>query len=213
MLKIRLIKKLFFIILLVLTGCKVAIGTNESEQFKVLPQLTGTINFLTLKKYFLDPNCTHCHSWASDEAAVQQRLKLGSPESSLIYQKVKSGAMPPNAALSTKQLDLLERYILQVKEVKAIEIMPSFKSVQFHLIGKSCLSCHNDTSEETTFEGYVNVKKRAKGILKVLISGETRDGKPMPPFKDDGKTRKAPNPTPEIIKAFKDWVDAGAPNN
>lgn len=201
-------KKETLLLTLLLAGCKVNIGTNESEQFKVIP-ITGNVNFTALKSYIMDPSCIRCHSWAGNESSVQQRISPGDPENSVLYQKIKDGSMPPSGALSTRQLELVARYIKAAKSIPTIEINSTFKSVNFHLIEKSCLSCHNNTSTEISFEGHSNVKKYATDIIDILDVGEMQ-GTPMPPYDSNGN-RKAPSA--QITEAFRDWIAEGLQNN
>ena len=203
-------KNIILLITLFTVGCKVNVGTNESEQFKVIP-ITGAVDFKALSTYVLNPSCLRCHSWASDEASVQQRIMSGDPENSILYQKIKSGSMPPSGALPTRQLELVERYIKTAKTAPTIEINSTFKSINFHLIGKSCLSCHNNTTKEMSFEGYANVKKHASEIIDILDIGDS-EGTPMPPVDSTGR-RKAPVPTQQIVEAFRTWMAEGAQNN
>jgi hypothetical protein len=199
---------LFFLTLL--SSCKVDIGTNEDGQFQVVP-ITANVTFAQLSNYVLSTSCTRCHAWASDEASVQQRISIGDPDNSLLYQKIKSGQMPPSGSLSSKQILLLENYIKSTKEVQTIPINSTFASIQFHLINKSCLACHNDKGEEISFEGFSNVKRRASDIINILDTGEM-EGTPMPPYNADG-TRKAPVPNSQVIEAFRTWIQEGKLNN
>jgi hypothetical protein len=202
------VKILFFTLLI--SGCKVDVGTNENEQFKVLP-ISSNISFEQLKTYVMNPSCVRCHSWAQDEAAVQQRMIVGNPEGSILYQKIKSGSMPPSGALSSRHLAIVENYIKGTKSAPTIALNSTFKSIQFHLINKSCLSCHNDKGEEMSFEGYANISRRANKILNILEEGDSADT-PMPPY-DQAGNRKAPLPTAEIIEAFRTWIDEGKLDN
>ena len=203
-------KIISFIFLITLAACKVDVGTDEAAQFKPLP-ISSEISFEQLKTYIMSPSCVRCHSWANDEAQVQQRIVVGNPEASALYQRIKSGNMPPNGALSSKHLQIVENYIRGTKAAPTIALNSTFKSIQFHLINKSCLSCHNNNSDEVSFEGYDKVKRKSRSILNVLEEGDQAD-EPMPPFDANGN-RKAPVPTPEIIDAFRQWIAEGMQNN
>jgi mono/diheme cytochrome c family protein len=207
----KLTKFISLLFVIFMVGCKVDVGTNESEIYKVMP-ISGNIRFEDLKSYIMTPNCIRCHSWAGNEAEVQQRIIVGNPMASILYQKIKSGQMPPSGALSTKQLLLVENYIKNTKSAPTIPLNSTYKSIQFHLINKSCIGCHNDKGTEVSFEGYDNLKRRADGIINVLEEGDSAD-QPMPPYEDDKVNRKAPLPTPAVLAALKAWVSEGMQNN
>jgi hypothetical protein len=163
----------------------------------------------------LNPSCIRCHAWAADEASVQQRIIAGDPENSILYQKIKDGSMPPSGPLSTSNLQLVERYIRTIKTTPnvppTIAIDSTFKSIQFHLIQKSCFTCHNSSSGEISFDGYENIKRYSSIIIDALDNGES-EGSPMPPIGANGK-RMAPVPTPQIVEAFRGWINAGKIDN
>ena len=135
----------------------------------------------------------------------------GDAENSILYQKIKSGTMPPSGALPSRQLQLVERYIMTTKRAPTIALNSTFQSIQFHLIGKSCLSCHNNAGKEMSFEGYANVKRRASEIIDILDIGDM-EGTPMPPIDANGN-RKAPVPTAQTVEAFRSWMSEGMLNN
>jgi|GEM_PF-3017812 len=206
----KYIIKLLVFTTLFISACKVDVGTNESEQFKVIP-MTGEVSFELLKNSILNPQCVRCHAWANDELQIGQRIVQGNPDASSLFSSVKSGKMPPSGALSFKQISLIERYILNIKEVKSLPLTSTFKSIEFHLINRSCLSCHNNKSEEISFEGFKNVKKHANEIIDILDLGEIQD-QPMPPRDEQGKP-KAPVPSSEIVEAFREWIKLGKLDN
>lgn len=79
------------------------------------------------------------------------------------------------------------------------------------MINKSCLSCHNNSSHEISFEDYTNIKRHADEIIDILDIGEA-EGTPMPPIDASGN-RKAPVPTTQIVESFRSWINEGMLNN
>lgn len=222
-------KKMIIAQTLLILGCKVNVGTNENEQFKVIPY-TDKVSFNDFSQYVLTPHCVSCHVWALDEVAVTQRMIAGDPENSVIYNRILSGSMPPNSGLSPKEIDLVERFIKSAKNEQAqspqgtqkeptsqkippsvIVLNSTYKSIYHHLIETSCLSCHNNASEEISFEGHSNLKKHASEIIDILDIGEM-EGTPMPPYDNSGK-RMAPVPTEQVIESFRAWITEGKLEN
>ena len=213
--KTKFLKLIPFIVLI--SACKVNVGSNESQQFKVVP-LTAASDFQSLKTYVLGPNCSGCHSWANDEAQVQQRLSLGNAEGSILFQKVKTGEMPPSgSALTNRQLALVEKYINEAKKAApTIPLEPTFKSINYNLVAVSCVTCHNNAGEaknkhKPSFEGYDNIKKHADDMLDALDNGAAT-GDPMPPIDKNGQP-KAPIPSQAVVEAFRTWINEGYQNN
>lgn len=85
-------------------------------------------------------------------------------------------------------------------EDEIIPIEASYKSVNEHLIKKSCLRCHNTSSPRVSFETEQDLRDNADDIAFYIESGCDL-GSCMPPR---GTT---PIPTEEILKAFKDWAE------
>lgn len=204
-------KIILLILPIIFSGCKVDVGSNESEKYKVIP-MTENVSFNFLKANVLDSSCVKCHSWASDEAKVQQRINYQAFDDSQLLTRVKNGSMPPNGSLSAKQIKIIERYIKGSTPVETIPLNSTYQSVRFHLIEKSCLSCHNNVDmKKLSFESYEQVKKRSEEIIDILDYGETQ-GDPMPPIDENGNP-KAPVPTKETVEAFRKWIEEGMQNN
>lgn len=81
-----------------------------------------------------------------------------------------------------------------------IPIEASYKSVNEHLIKKSCLGCHNSNSPRISFETEQDVIDNAEDIAFYIEFG-CDIGSCMPP---EGTS---PVPTHEILSAFKDWAE------
>jgi hypothetical protein len=205
---------ILFLGLTFLAGCKVDVGTNEAETFAVVA-LSENISFNDLSKNVLKPRCVECHSWATSESETQKRMVLGSPDSSEIYSKVVSGSMPTTGgSLSSKQIEMLRRYIVGAGVVASNDpiLAPTYSSLKFHLLDRSCTTCHNSKSKRRTpFDTYELAVEHADEIISVAEFG-TDDGEQMPPLDKEGKP-KAPGPTKAILDAFKEWIARGKPNN
>jgi len=81
-----------------------------------------------------------------------------------------------------------------------IPIEATYKSVNEHLIKKSCLGCHNANSPRISFETEQDVIDNAEDIAFYIEFG-CDIGSCMPP---EGTT---PAPTQEILAAFKEWTE------
>ncbi len=81
-----------------------------------------------------------------------------------------------------------------------IPIEASYKSVNEHLIKRSCLGCHNSSSPRVSFETEQDVRDNAEDIAFYIENGCDL-GSCMPP---EGTT---PVPTAEILSSFKEWAD------
>jgi hypothetical protein len=110
-------KNLLLILLVSLSfySCK-EIGTSEDGQFTIIETIPfeQKVTFSDVQKSVISTNkCLNCHSaWISDEQKVLQRIKVGDPEGSTFYIKLKNGSMPLGGPpVSTETLEVVERYI------------------------------------------------------------------------------------------------------
>lgn len=205
--------------LLFLSACgnKIITSTDESSRFKITPFLKGAApDFNTLKNNILIPYCIQCHSWAAKEEEVLKRVVPKKPQASTLFQEIDSGKMPQGLPRLTEvSIDLVRRYIDGVGSTPPIPPAPPLKatysSLKFHLMEKSCLSCHN--AEEAVrrkipnLKGKDKVQEKADEILYSMTTGREIDDGPMPP-----KRSSAPIATPEIIATFQEWMAAGFPD-
>ena len=109
------------------------------------------------------------------------------------------------SCLPSKEKSPVEFADLRIEPAKPtpVDIIPieaSYKSVNEHLIKKSCLGCHNANSPRVSFETEQDVRDNADDIAFYIESGCDL-GSCMPPR---GTT---PIPTEEVLNAFKDWAE------
>jgi|GEM_PF-6679371 len=76
-----------------------------------------------------------------------------------------------------------------------------------HLFERSCLKCHNGRQTRLPqFDTEEKIKETADNIIFYMESG-CDIGSCMPPVRDDG-TATAPVPSPELVSAFKIWLES-----
>ncbi|MCO4793300.1 MAG: hypothetical protein KC493_06305 [Bacteriovoracaceae bacterium] len=115
-----------------------------------------------------------------------------------------TSCLPSNSKKSS--VEFTDNRIKPITEdERVIPIEASFESVYEHLIKKSCLKCHNSKSPQISFESKQEILDNSDDIIFYIEDG-CDFGTCMPPQNPDG-TNKAPLPTEEILKAFKEWVD------
>ena len=211
-------KKIFLLMILILvSACKIETGTDESSRFQVYNY--SQVDFATLKDKVLQPQCSQCHSWATNENEIIKRIIPGDPANSALYKSVKSGQMPSGKPRLTDQaLKLVEQYISHVDSARAVKPVPlaaTYASLKVNLFEKSCVGCHNPddiarrpkpkrlllTSKESIVEDFENVLFRMSDQAWEQLDNE------MPP-----STSKTPRVSPEVIKMFEKWAADGFPD-
>lgn len=206
-------KIFFFSALLVLTGCKIETGTDESSRFKVFNYALGSVDFNVLKENVLKSQCIQCHSWAISETEVAKRIVPGNPEASALYRVVKSGQMPSGKPRLTDQaLVLVEQYILHVSPdviIKPIPLAPTYASLKVNLFEQSCVRCHNpDVKKAHPNRPLLDSKEaiiaRYDDVLYSVTDAWNMNDNEMPPERSD-----VPRLTEEMIKVLIEWKESG----
>jgi mono/diheme cytochrome c family protein len=195
------------------SSCKVITGTDESSRFKVYNFANSQVDFTVLRDNVLVPQCLQCHSWSSNEAAVNKRIIPGNPDSSDLYKIVKSGQMPSGKPRLTDQsLKLVEQYILHLQGTKAeapIALAPTYASLKVNLFEKSCIKCHDtDVLAKHPKRPLLSSKEviiaRYDDILYSMTDAWNMNDNEMPPEKSN-----VPHITEEVIAMFIKWKELG----
>jgi hypothetical protein len=194
-----------------LSSCKTPTGTNENQQFKVQPLITGPVDFNLLSEFVLTPYCIRCHKWAQNEEGLQKYVIPGRPESSELFLTVANGSMPESGPILTKaQQSLISRYIkgLNPQRPRPVEpkLEPTWFSLSFHLFEKSCLKCHDGgpKSKYPNLSLKDEVLAEADNIYDQMFNGF------MPPLDNNGNPR-APIPSNEVLEIYSKWIQANFP--
>ncbi|MBT3982068.1 MAG: hypothetical protein HOE90_11985 [Bacteriovoracaceae bacterium] len=233
----KLIVALALTLIFLLSGCLRQMGTNEMEQFKSLPALSA-VSFATLKQNVLTPHCVRCHDWAESEGEVNRRVVPGNPGASVLYQRVADGSMPTDGGLSDDKISYVKIYIEGIKRViihstpgkpkydcppvkdapKGVPIEGTYKSLCANLLQVSCLDCHGTVKIKDAAEKFLSYEELKKCAIDEEVEDEEdsevedspcymeMEFESMPPEEDDYDPV-----TEEVLKAFKDWADAGFP--
>jgi len=78
---------------------------------EVVPDI---VTFDYLKKKILAPQCISCHKEMGDEKGLEWWIVEGNAEESDLYFWMKDGSMPPDRPASTRELEIVRRYIEQM---------------------------------------------------------------------------------------------------
>lgn len=144
------------------------------------------VTFDVLKQKLLLPNCVVCHKGLVNEEKLLGWVVPGKPEESKLYQVIKEGSMPKKAAaLDTRYLDLVSRYIDSVKapEVPQTPVVAgSFEEIKQKILVPHCLKCHEDVDNEKALaEWIVPAKPEESAFYLATASGEMpQEGTPLP---------------------------------
>jgi len=203
-------------------------GTDEAASYgSALPPDPDTIadvDFATLKQYVLTPHCISCHHDWTDETEFQDEIEIGDPANSDAYQAVRNGSMPKNqASLSSRKIELLRRYIIDVGGDFSPIVSPStpikmngptsdedidvgsFKYFKENLIDQSCVQCHKldpEKAEEDQmilFNTEADLRRNKDEVIKLLEAGK------MPPPKKAARLG-IPIPSPKMIELLKNFL-------
>ena len=122
---------------------------------------TESLSFEKLKTDLLAPKCLGCHKAWSNEALFQDdnRVLVGDPENSKVYQSVKAGKMPvgkklPDGtrekvpALESSELEVMYQYI---SSATAVYEKVSFEELKTKVLESKCIVCHKKWSSEEAF--------------------------------------------------------------
>ncbi len=207
---------LVFSIFGLVIGCKVNVGSNESDTFKVSRLDLSNLNFEALKQNILIPKCLSCHRWVIDESLFARKIKYGSPDESDLFQRIESRQMPPkNGGLTSLEINYVRFFIQSYKgptiPIKIPALEAKYSSLKYHLIDRSCLMCHDGTKRKPSLASYDQVRDHADDIVDYIEHGDVL-GSPMPPLDDQGRP-KAPVPSAEMLTLFKQWIQEGSLNN
>ncbi len=112
---------IFFILLVLLFTSCVPIGKKSKLSFtpESLPQVEAVIpenvSYEFLKKEILTPHCIKCHDRMGTEAGLAWWLVPGVVEESELFLAMEDGSMPPGRAATTRELEIVRRYVEQLK--------------------------------------------------------------------------------------------------
>ena len=73
------------------------------------------VSYDYLKKEVLTPHCIKCHDRMGDQKLLEWWLVPGVPEESELLLAMEDGSMPPARAATTRELEIVRRYIEQLK--------------------------------------------------------------------------------------------------
>lgn len=80
-------------------------------QEEIVPDV---VTFAYLKKKVLTPYCISCHKEMGDETEIMWWIVPGSAEKSDLFFWMEEGSMPPERAATTRELEIVRRYIEQM---------------------------------------------------------------------------------------------------
>lgn len=189
----------------------------------------------------LNRNCTSCHGSTSGlgnvyglqnvNHMVQSGLIVpGSPSSSLLYNEIATGSMPPGSPLSAAEKNTIYQWILSANSsTGSSPVTPtptptppvptptptptpaaaSFAYIEKTILGPKCVACHSGTSGSAgySFDTYTRTMKavNTKSPTSSKLYTITHSGQ-MPP-----KTSQRLNSEQENL--ILQWIQEGAKNN
>lgn len=90
------------------------------ETEEVIPE---TITYDYLRKHILGPQCISCHEGMGQEAKlISWWIVKGVPEESELFTWMEDGSMPPSRPATTRELEIVRRYIEQLKPAEEAEL-------------------------------------------------------------------------------------------
>ena len=155
-----------------------------------IPTPIGEISFDVFKNQILIPhNCIICHSDFENFQGVSPYLKPAFPEESILYELVKTGAMPKDLPmLSDSDLELVRHYILNLPiEIPTPIPNPeiSFDHLKTRIIIPHCLSCHRKWESFEAIDKYIeNKDPEASAFYKLVENGKMPKGRPKLSIED-----------------------------
>ena len=210
-----------------LAGCP-SRGTNEAEEFQMLPDYS-VVSYSLLRSKLLQPmKCLQCHAEMNQESGMLQYLVPGQARLSRLFEVIERGEMPKGGPkLSDRYVKMLETYIngvpvsgptpqpsptpLPTPAPTPSPLKPTFASLEYNLVYVSCTGCHGvnqpSPGRRISLTDYETVKKNASEIL-TRISYPDSDPDVMPP-----SNSKRPKPQADVIHTFSAWINAGFPEN
>lgn len=172
----------------------------------------------------LEEQCSACHT--GDEAysntvlgsdpiidisnvnyLLQMRLVVpGEPELSPLFQKIKTGDMPPGKPLSVEEVDTIKEWIVHLSDdpnsnsgggLVTVPLAANFESLRVNVFLSKCNTCH--INRNVRIDTYANVMNAINNNnLRSRVAGAT-----MPP-------NNAPQLSAQERSLILQWIDSGA---
>lgn len=119
-------------------------------------------HFESFRASILETKCIGCHADFANEDNLLPYIDTNNPDESLLFQVVKDGSMPMNAApLTTLELEMVRSYIQNLQVVKLI----SFNELKTQILEPKCLSCHKKMGDEENVKRWIDLAAPMKSKL------------------------------------------------
>lgn len=172
---------IFTLFLTLLMSCGKRGGLEFIESQDLGLEQEKLLTFDDLKNRIIAPHCMGCHKRSGTEDGIKNWVVPGDPESSKLYQVIKSGQMPKKAdPLPTTEVEFVRQYILDMASARVLETV-DFDTLKNEILAPHCLTCHKRMDNEESIMRWVNVSEPMKSrLLGVVIEGKMpKNGTPL----------------------------------
>jgi mono/diheme cytochrome c family protein len=186
------------------------------------------LDFATIQARVLRPHCMNCHGNFGDYTTVKNKIDI-------IVDKVRTDQMPLGSKLAADLKTILFQWAADGAPQTGtgpnpnptpptpgpvpvpVPLEPTFKSINFHILQKKCIACHNPNGRARFLDmsSYQAIRANQGRLFDFrrpersdIVDEITDDEEPMPP-----RSSSFSPVTAQELKTLIQWIRNGIPNN